>query len=164
MKFKETYSMQGVYTLIILLSKGKEISVGKLGSAFFPKGYYVYTGSALGRGQSSLFRRVGRHLLKRKKRHWHIDYLLNVKEAKVINIILSETTLRKENDVVGKLESNPELKAVMKGFGSSDCRKKCIAHLHYFGLELGNLENLVCEAHRSIGLYPKVIHPSLIRH
>ena len=36
----------GIYNLIILLRKDAIIIIGKLGKFSFPKGYYVYTGSA----------------------------------------------------------------------------------------------------------------------
>ncbi len=156
--------MQGVYTLIIFLSQGKKITIGKLGIAFFPAGYHVYTGSALGRSSTSLFGRIRRHLSKEKKKHWHIDYLLDTSISKVVHVILSETTLRKEHEVVNNLEANSKFRTIMKGFGSSDCRSGCIAHLKYYsGQELSDLENLICEAYRSVGLRPKKLEASLVK-
>jgi len=156
--------MQGIYSLIISLSQGKEITIGKLGIAFFPAGYYVYTGSALGSSSTSLFGRMRRHLSKEKRKHWHIDYLLDAAVAKVVGVVLSETALRKEHEVVKSLEAGSKFRRVMKGFGSSDCRSGCAAHLQYYsGQELADLENVVCEAHRSVELSPKKLEPSLIR-
>jgi len=156
--------MQGVYTLIISLSQGEKITVGKLGITFFPAGYHIYTGSALGSNSTSLFGRIRRHLSKEKKKHWHIDYLLDATVSKVVCVILSETTLRKEHEVVNSLEVSSKFRTVMKGFGSSDCRSGCTAHLQYYsGQELADLENLVCKAYRSMGLNPKKLEPSLIR-
>ncbi|MFQ6068459.1 MAG: hypothetical protein ACE5KD_02840 [Candidatus Bathyarchaeia archaeon] len=53
---------KGVYTLIIFVSDKLKISVGRLGIKTFSSGYYVYTGSALGRGATSLPNRLARHL------------------------------------------------------------------------------------------------------
>jgi Uri superfamily endonuclease len=64
--------MKGTYALIIELASDERISVGKLGKINFKKGYYLYVGS----GQNSLEARIARHLRKRKKKFWHIDYLL----------------------------------------------------------------------------------------
>ncbi|MCP4265694.1 MAG: DUF123 domain-containing protein, partial [Candidatus Brocadiaceae bacterium] len=57
----------GIYALIIRLSKKKEIEIGRLGTFVFPKGYYVYTGSA----QNGLEKRINRHYSSEKKFHWH---------------------------------------------------------------------------------------------
>jgi len=62
----------GSYVLLIQLIEDTTIAVGKLGIFPFHRGYYLYSGSALG-GLSS---RLIRHLSKEKKNHWHIDYLL----------------------------------------------------------------------------------------
>jgi len=65
--------MRGTYAIIMELISDKRISVGKLGKINFKKGYYLYVGS----GQNSLETRIARHLKKRKKKFWHIDYLLS---------------------------------------------------------------------------------------
>lgn len=62
---------RGIYALLIW-SEEKELSVGSLGSIHFQEGYYVYIGSA----QKNLRKRVERHLKKKKKMRWHIDYFL----------------------------------------------------------------------------------------
>ncbi|HSF57479.1 MAG TPA: DUF123 domain-containing protein [Candidatus Binatia bacterium] len=51
--------------------------MGKLGDAVFPAGTYVYTGSAM----KGLAARVKRHCSRKKKIHWHIDYLLTLSDV-----------------------------------------------------------------------------------
>ena len=113
---------KGIYCLLIYLSSGKRISVGKLGSRLFKKGYYCYVGSAL----NNLSARIERHKSNEKKIKWHIDYLLE--HAKVVGVETVETLERiecKVNDKVSRVGSS-----VIDSFGSSDC--KCKGHLHYF--------------------------------
>jgi Uri superfamily endonuclease len=71
-KSKKTKSRStGSYALVLRLPSGRNIQVGKLGLFEFPRGHYIYFGSALG----GLDARVGRHLSREKKLHWHADYL-----------------------------------------------------------------------------------------
>jgi Uri superfamily endonuclease len=81
---------KGVYQLHLRLDKPKRIRVGKLGVFTFPAGRYIYTGSAM----NGLIGRLRRHLKKRKKLHWHIDYLL--RHAKIETIFVLETGERVE--------------------------------------------------------------------
>jgi Uri superfamily endonuclease len=112
----------GIYTLIIKLNKQTEIEVGKLGILKFKKGYYAYTGSALGK---TGFKRVNRHLKNSKKKKWHIDYLLQC--SKVVRVFKLESEEKKrECEIAAEIGNHFE---AIKGFGSTDC--KCKAHLHY---------------------------------
>ncbi|MEO2141483.1 MAG: GIY-YIG nuclease family protein, partial [bacterium] len=61
----------GSYALVLRLPSRRRVAVGRLGEVDFPKGYYIYFGSALG----GLKARVARHLRHEKKLHWHADYL-----------------------------------------------------------------------------------------
>lgn len=98
---------KGIYNLLIKLDKDCRLKVGMLGTFRFPKGYYVYTGSA----QNNMEKRIARHLAIAEcgirnaesqkenifvpqsalcnphspKMHWHIDYLL--KAARVIKVV-----------------------------------------------------------------------------
>ena len=115
--------MKGVYLLVINLKKNSRIKVGRLGRITFPKGFYVYVGSAL----NSLQARIARHLSSEKKLRWHIDYLLASPNAEVEMVITRQTEKRiecKVNEIIQKFG-----KPVEK-FGSSDC--KCKSHLTYF--------------------------------
>ena len=123
MEIKDSMQKGGIYTLIIKLSNKREIKVGRLGTFVFPKGYYVYTGSA----QNGLEKRINRHLSSEKKLHWHIDYLLCY--AKVIKVVryVGRKDECKLNSVTGKSAGATQ---IVKKFGSSDCN--CVTHLYYF--------------------------------
>ena len=116
------------YQLIIKLGETFETCAGKLGFFSFPKGFYIYTGSA----RRNLEARIQRHLLKFKKLHWQIDYLLKDLNANIVQI---ERSLEREC----KWNKNVHGKIISPGFGSSDCVEKCESHLKYFdSLNLGN--------------------------
>lgn len=116
---------KGLYILAIWLNRGKEISVGALGSAYFPPGLYVYIGSA----QKALQARIRRHLSKKKRLFWHIDYLLE--GAEVIGI-RSLAGPKEDECRLSEKFSQSGGEVVMKGFGASDC--SCPSHLYYFGV------------------------------
>ncbi|RKY01301.1 MAG: GIY-YIG nuclease family protein [Spirochaetes bacterium] len=111
----------GVYAILMYLPEKKEISFGKH-KRVFERGYYVYVGSAM----KNLDARVKRHISKKKRMKWHIDYLL--KHVKILDVSRIHTTRRLEcvlNKSISRLGS-----VLINGFGSSDC--KCVSHLHYF--------------------------------
>jgi Uri superfamily endonuclease len=111
--------MKGTYVLLLRLGKDQKIRIGSIGSISFRKGSYAYVGS----GQASLEKRIGRHFRREKKRHWHIDYLLEKAEA--VKAIYFESGKEECNLAKGMSEN---LKGVPK-FGCSDCR--CDSHLFY---------------------------------
>ena len=102
------------YQLFIKVNKDIDLKVGKLGRFIFSIGSYVYTGSA----KKNLDKRIERHLSKKKKLHWHIDYLLNNDAVQIIECILNKKT----NGTI-----------IIRGFGSSDCNLCCGSHLKYLG-------------------------------
>ena len=114
--------MKGIYILIIKIKKPEKVKIGKLGIIDFKKGIYAYIGSA----QNNLEKRIERHLKKSsdKKFHWHIDYLLNNKNIKIIDIKFKELSKKYECLTAKKLLKN---NIPINGFGCSDCR--CISHL-----------------------------------
>ena len=120
--------MIGTYILIIKVKRRiKDLKIGKLGRITFKKGYYLYVGSALGRS-ASLENRIKRHLSKKKKLRWHIDYLLARQEAEIESVIIIPSKKRTECLVSKSIERIAD--KTVKGFGSTDC--KCKGHLHYF--------------------------------
>ena len=126
------FSTSGIYTLLLFLSKQVCLNIGRLGKQRFPMGYYTYTGSALGKGASSLKHRIARHLRKEKRRFWHIDYLLANKNVSVEAVIVAETNENMECKTNQHIKTIMEAKVPVKGFGASDCRKNCKSHLLYF--------------------------------
>ncbi len=116
---------RGSYLLLFRLEK--EISLeNEFKTEVFPKvlppGYYVYTGSAM----KNLQKRVERHLRKRKKYHWHIDYLLSYANLKQVYPVVDSKRL--ECELAKALSRIADL-AVLN-FGSTDCY--CSSHLFYF--------------------------------
>jgi len=73
----------GCYQLKIKIKQNISLQIGALGVCNFPKGDYVYTGSAM----RNLTQRVARHRRKNKKLHWHIDYLLTHPEVELVDVI-----------------------------------------------------------------------------
>ena len=129
------YPDKGSYILIIHVDKPIKISIGKLGVFEFKPGYYAYVGSAMGKGATSLIGRVKRHLRKEKKLRWHVDYLLS--KAKVVHVLYS--TLERSECTLSKMLYKAGFKPYIKGFGSSDCRQKCVSHLYWLGEKI-NIE------------------------
>jgi Uri superfamily endonuclease len=112
-----------VYVLVIKVNKNINVNVGALGNLNFGKGIYAYVGSA----KKGLSKRIQRHLRKDKRKFWHIDYLLNDDNVKVLKVF----TVKEPFDEceVAKIISGRGVP--MRGFGSSDC--KCISHLFKIG-------------------------------
>ena len=106
--------------LIIQVDKTNIISVGALGSLFFKKGLYAYIGSA----QTTLESRIKRHLRRKKRNFWHIDYLLSNSSVKIENIYFKQT---KKSDECKMAQSIGEIGRPIIGFGCSDCN--CKSHL-----------------------------------
>jgi len=123
----------GVYTLIMHLPVDIRLKVGKLGEHQFLKGYYAYTGSALGPRASSLRKRVARHLQKKKRIFWHIDYLLTSGEPVVIAIVAGHTNMKMECEINRRLKNEVTARIPVLGFGASDCKENCGSHLLYLG-------------------------------
>jgi len=116
----------GAYHLVLYLSEERPLHVGSLGGRTFRAGYYVYTGSAI----NGIDARVRRHLGSRRRRHWHIDYLLDV--ATVVGVIRVPSEAREECARNAAVSMLPGAQPA-KGFGASDCR--CASHLFYFPVQ-----------------------------
>ena len=115
----------GTYALILKNKKNRNIQVGKLGSFSFPRGWYVYTGSAFGPG--GLASRVGRHFKLEKKCRWHIDYLSTI--IPVTRVWYTTSPIKVECQWAQHFLSLGGSSPV-KGFGASDCH--CKTHLFFF--------------------------------
>ncbi len=140
---------KGVYVLLIEVASRVLLEIKSLGYVKLPQGRYVYVGSAKGPG--GLRGRMARHFKKRKKLWWHIDYLLSEPSSKLVLAVYAETMNLSECDIVRTLLGRGAYAPIM-GFGSSDCRAGCPAHL-LAGVWL----NDVLEAFRELGLVPRVV-------
>jgi len=112
---------KGTYILIFDMPES-QIKIGALGIVNVQGGTYCYVGSAM----NGLDQRIGRHLSKKKKMRWHIDYLamecIRMEAYEVAEQEITECEL-------GKVVLDSGGAAVVKGFGCSDC--KCQTHLFF---------------------------------
>ncbi len=128
MATKSPLQNKGTYLLFLELREDSVIRVGRLGEFQFKRGIYLYVGSAM----NGFGARIRRYISGGRKRHWHIDYLLDVANLMAILLIPSETRI--EEEVASLLEKKFE--PVVDGFGSSDTNST--THLFYLGdLKIG---------------------------
>jgi Uri superfamily endonuclease len=152
---------RGNYTLIISLAASVCIKISDLGVFSFKKGFYAYTGSAMGEGAVGLRHRVARHLRERKTRHWHIDYLLASQKARITAVVACSTSANEECKITRSIQSMDGAYVPIDGFGASDCTQGCGSHLVYCGLD--NALGKIVAVHRSIAKEAKVVHLTLER-
>ncbi len=110
------------YQLLIEITRPLRCAIGRLGLFDFPAGRYLYTGSA----RRNLDARIARHLRGDKRPHWHIDYLLAAPGVRIVDVVRSA---RAEC----ALNRSARGSVPCTGFGASDCRAGCGAHLKYLG-------------------------------
>jgi Uri superfamily endonuclease len=113
----------GTYVLVMRLEAERTLLVGRLGEARLAPGYYLYVGSALG----GLRARLARHLRCEKRRHWHIDYVLEA--AHIIEVWYAASPERIECIWARRLAASACLVTAIGRFGASDCA--CASHLFY---------------------------------
>ena len=118
----------GAYLLLIRLRRDATIAVGGLGEIAFRRGWYIYAGSAM----LGLTARIARHCRRGKKLHWHIDYLLACPAAQLVECAVFPSANRLECALNRRVLRLKGAEAAAKGFGSSDCRCGCPAHLAFF--------------------------------
>ena len=119
----------GSYILILHLEDDLLLPVGSLGNVPFRRGYYLYAGSA----KKNLTKRIQRHLAKRKKFFWHIDYLRDHAGRCMALPVRSSRPL--EHDLAGALSRISDWS--VPRFGASDC--SCKTHL--FGMHTNPIES-----------------------
>jgi len=112
--------MKGTYCLSVNVCKKTNIEIGGLGKVSFKKGDYAYIGSAL----NGLEKRIERHYRNRKKKFWHIDFLLANRNSTIKKAYFKESTQKIECSVAKEVAKHGQ---AIQGFGCSDCR--CQSHL-----------------------------------
>lgn len=115
----------GTYIIVLACHTPITLSVGRLGQVVLFPGRYAYIGSA--RGPGGLRGRLARHVRASKPLRWHIDYLTAA--ALVIHIYYRALPTPLECRWAQVLAGLPGATIPAPGFGSSDCRKGCVAHL-----------------------------------
>jgi Uri superfamily endonuclease len=122
---------KGSYALRLRLPTCTTLQIGRLGPHEFTAGDYIYLGSALGPG--GLRGRLSRHLRPGGKTHWHIDYLR--KPARLVEVCFEITGSLAAGEEKFECRWSQALAGVeeiyipLPGFGASDCRLGCAAHL-----------------------------------
>lgn len=114
---------RGAYILVFYNDAHFRKTIGALGEREFKPGFYVYVGSAM-RG---LEKRIKRHLQKKKRVRWHLDYISPnlMKSDKVYPIRCGNRT---EEELARQLMSICD--DFVPGFGSSDSAVG--SHFFYF--------------------------------
>jgi len=110
------------YQLFILVKNKIRVQIGKLGLFNFPAGLYIYTGSA----KRNIEARIARHLVKKKKNHWHVDFLLANPQVKI-----TDYKIYLENEC--NLNQRTDGTILIQRFGASDCKNNCGSHLKFIG-------------------------------
>ena len=146
--------MKGAYTLIIDLEKDLSFSLKTLGDLSFEKGTWIYIGSAMGNGSTSLENRIRRHFRSEKTIHWHIDHLLK-SNSRIRSAIWAESSTHIECDIAKSIEQMKNISPGPRGFGASDCKKKCWTHLSHSKIENG-LEKKIQSVFTKLLLKPRM--------
>lgn len=120
---KTVLEERGAYLLIVQIIRPRRVTAGGLGTVRFRAGYTIYVGSAM-RGREQ---RLKRHRRRRKRNHWHIDYLTTA--ADEVNA-LPVSSGRREERVITAACAAYTARAV-PGVGSSDCDRG--SHLFFRG-------------------------------
>lgn len=112
----------GDYLVVLQTKEDQDLVIGAKGVRHFPKGYYVYTGSA----KKNLAARLARHQRKRKKMHWHIDYLRQHTDVVAVLPIRTQDDL--EHELAHAIDAIADWH--VDAFGCTDC--ECQSHLFGF--------------------------------
>jgi sugar fermentation stimulation protein A len=115
---------RGAYLLVVRLLRECRLNPGSPGEIPLSPGWYVYAGS----GRRNLGARIARHHRKRKKLHWHIDFLLDRVNAGDITSLPIRSRHDLECELAGEIAALAD--GSTRGFGCSDC--SCSSHLFRF--------------------------------
>ncbi len=147
--------MKGIYALVIEMKRNLTVSVGALGILSFSRGSWVYIGSAMGTGSTSIENRLQRHFRTQKAIHWHIDYLLNA-GANPKAAVVAESNTQMECKLAMLLTNHQSFKQGPTGFGASDCKASCNTHLFSYS-EPNSPVSLLEDVLGMLGLKPRVL-------
>jgi Uri superfamily endonuclease len=122
------YGVAGSYVLALYINMACPLprSLQRTsGMAMLPPGYYVYEGSAYGRG--GMFARISRHLRPDKTQKWHIDYAT----CAAVSLYVLPVIAAQECALCAAIQQDACFYVPVPGFGSSDCQH-CPAHVQAF--------------------------------
>lgn len=118
----------GLYVFLMRLKEPQSVQVGALGQFLFGPGWYLYSGSA----RKNLAKRVERHWSLKQKLRWHIDYLATAPDSEPVGaIVIPESADITECELNQKVGSMFGGQVPAPGFGATDCKNGCPAHLYY---------------------------------
>ena len=146
----------GTYILIISVIEPSIVHVGQLGELQLQPGTYLYVGSALGTGSTSLTHRLARHILKSKPLKWHIDFITTLPHAKVQYVIVVETSHPLECLLSMHIARLDGVGCPLKRFGSSDC-SKCESHFYSYAKNIEQAVEACNNIMLKLGFRPKII-------
>jgi len=151
--------MKGAYVLIIEVIRRVSFKLASLGLVAFEPGIWVYVGSAMGRGSTSLENRIKRHFRTQKSFHWHIDHLLRSKNAFLHKAYWAESQTHAECGIARVIEFGiiDLFMPGPRGFGASDCQSGCTAHIFLQSpLSDKDIEYVVRSVFEEQGLTPSI--------
>jgi sugar fermentation stimulation protein A len=154
----ENLPEKGTYLLIISVADKLKVKVRRLGVKTFLAGYYVYTGSAVGKGSTSLPNRLARHLRTVKRKHWHIDFLLAAKNVSIKAVVVIPSKQNLECEVNQHIKKQMKAKVLIRKFGASDCENRCESHL----LFLPDVANCEVLARKLVKLFHSLYNECLV--
>jgi Uri superfamily endonuclease len=114
-------NVPGAYLLLLRLEKPVQLNITRWRGQELPPGLYVYAGSANGPG--GLRARIGRHLKKEKRLHWHIDHVT----GPAAEIHIQYEPGGQECALLANFQKRCDFEIPLKRFGASDC-KNCASH------------------------------------
>ncbi|MAH22035.1 MAG: hypothetical protein CMO12_04410 [Thaumarchaeota archaeon] len=151
-------TLKGTYTIILQLRRSLHIAVKSLHGCDLQPNFYAYTGSALGKGSSSIVGRLGRHFSGTGKSFWHIDHMTQSPDCEVSAAVLVLDSTPRECMVNSHLKRAVGLRRMVDGFGSSDCKEGCGGHLLSIPSRTSlQAIRLLTKIYRELGFRPLVI-------
>jgi len=147
---------KGTYILIISVNEPSSVHVGQLGELQLHHGTYLYVGSALGTGSTSLQHRLARHLLKTKRLKWHVDFITTLSQARIRYIVVVETSRCLECLICRHIACLDGVGCPMQGFGASDC-SHCRTHFYSYAKPPEQAVEACKMIVQQLGFMPKVI-------
>jgi len=132
-------SKQGTYAIAFKNDCTENAQIGRWNQIKIIPGYYIYIGSAFGKG--GVRARVLRHFRRNKPNHWHIDYLR--KYMNPVQVWYTNDSKHLEHKWALSLTKMKMMHAI-KGFGCSDC--SCFSHLFWCSdaPDFNKFKELVC--------------------
>lgn len=126
----------GLYVLLLKLNIALTLRVGALGEVTLPAGDYLYVGSA----RRGLRARIDRHRRREKRVRWHVDYLTTHSGCDLLDVLAFSDSAATECEVLRIVAAATDATAPAPGFGASDCRSGCPAHLVRMSRRLSSSE------------------------